>query len=253
MRLEVLGSAGAEFPGFNPPAFLIDGSLLLDAGTIGSRLNESGQRAIRDILITHAHLDHVRGIPFLADNIITNRTPYRVNVYGIGETLSAIRDNLLNDRIWPDFTKLPSVRNSVIRLRRVTEDRPFSISEYRIKARRVYHTVPAVGYEVEDKAGKKLLYTGDTGPADTVWEKAGRLHALIIEVSFPNSMERLAIKTGHLTARLLKAELEKLRVMPDRILVTHPKPQYINRIKDELKNIGNGRIELLRDGSAYEI
>ncbi len=41
MRLKVLGSSGAEFPGHFPPAFLIDGKLLLDGGTIGSCLSES--------------------------------------------------------------------------------------------------------------------------------------------------------------------------------------------------------------------
>ncbi len=40
MKLRVLGSAGAEFPHFHPPAFLIDEALLLDAGTIGAVLSE---------------------------------------------------------------------------------------------------------------------------------------------------------------------------------------------------------------------
>ncbi len=56
----ILGSAGAEFPDFRPPAFLIDDSLLLDAGTIGSVLTEDEQWSIRNIFITHAHLDHIR-------------------------------------------------------------------------------------------------------------------------------------------------------------------------------------------------
>ena len=37
MRLHVLGCSGAEAPGRNLPAFLVDRTLLLDAGTIGSR------------------------------------------------------------------------------------------------------------------------------------------------------------------------------------------------------------------------
>ena len=42
MRLKVLGATGAEFPGFHPPAFLLDGFMLLDAGTIGAVLDEKG-------------------------------------------------------------------------------------------------------------------------------------------------------------------------------------------------------------------
>ena len=70
MKLRVLGSAGAELPDFRPPAFLLDDQLLLDAGTIGSVLSEEEQWQIHTIFITHSHLDHIRCIPALADNII---------------------------------------------------------------------------------------------------------------------------------------------------------------------------------------
>jgi len=50
MKLRVLGSAGAEFPDFRPPAFLIDDSLLLDAGTISAVLTEEEQWQIRSNL-----------------------------------------------------------------------------------------------------------------------------------------------------------------------------------------------------------
>src|SRR6266568_5219677 len=65
MVIRVLGSAGAELPDFNPPAFLVDDILLLDAGTIGAVLSAAEQERIRHVFLTHAHLDHVRGIPFL--------------------------------------------------------------------------------------------------------------------------------------------------------------------------------------------
>ena len=59
MRLNVLGSSGAEFPGKKAPGFLVDDGLLLDAGTIGAVLNEDEQWAIKEIMLTHAHLDHI--------------------------------------------------------------------------------------------------------------------------------------------------------------------------------------------------
>jgi hypothetical protein len=50
MKLKVIGSSGGEFPGHNPPAFLIDDRMLLDAGTISASLSEASQWKIRNIL-----------------------------------------------------------------------------------------------------------------------------------------------------------------------------------------------------------
>lgn len=253
MLLRVLGSAGAEMPGHNPPAFLIDGTILLDAGTIGARLSAREQSAIRHILITHSHLDHIKGIPFLADNFIITNKGKSVTVYGIKETLASLRKNLLNGRIWPDFTKISASIEPVIKLRPVIPGRTFSIGDYTVKACRVNHTVPAVGYIVRDVKGKTLLYTGDTGPTDKIWNTSSNPDAIIIEVSFPNALAELAEKTGHMTPALLIAEIAKLKTVPEKIFITHPKPQYITQIRKELARIGMKQIEMLQDGKSYRI
>ncbi len=253
MILKVLGSSGAEFPGFNPPAFLIDGKLLLDAGTIGAKLSVREQSAIKQILITHSHLDHIKGIPFLADNIIITSGSHSVTIYGIRETLDSLSRNLLNDKIWPDFTKISASIEPVLKLRPVTPARTFRVGDYAIRAYRVNHTVPAVGYIVRDAGGKTLLYTGDTGPTDEIWKPRGRLDAVIVEVSFPNAMEALALKTGHLTPALFVADLAKMKELPGRIFITHPKPQYIKQIRKEIARLGIRQVEILQDGRSYRI
>jgi ribonuclease BN (tRNA processing enzyme) len=253
MLITVLGSSGAEVPGFNPPAFLIDGKLLLDAGTIGSKLSIKEQSSIKHILITHSHLDHIKGIPFLADNIIITSGSHTVTLYGIKETLDSLRRNLLNDKIWPDFTKISASIEPVLKLRQINPAKVFKIGDYAIRAYRVNHTVPAVGYVVRDAGGKSLLYTGDTGPTDAIWKTRGKLDAVIIEVSFPNGMEALAEKTGHMTPAMLIAELAKIKDCPDRIFITHPKPQYIKQIRKEIARLGMKQIELLQDGKSYRI
>jgi ribonuclease BN (tRNA processing enzyme) len=254
MRLRVLGSSGAEFPGMRTPGFMVDDSLLLDAGTIGDVLSEDEQWAIRNIMLTHAHLDHIKGIPFLADNIILKGTGHQVRIRSIEPILKVLRDNLLNDAIWPDFTVIPDRENAVLLLDSIGPMKEYEIDGYKVIAYEVSHSVPAVGYVVEDPEGKRLLYTGDTGPTEKIWTACERrIHAAIIEVSMPNSMEEMAIMTGHLTSGLLGAELGKMKVLPDRILVTHPKPQYVSTITDELGDLGHGNIELLKDGEVYEI
>ncbi len=251
MKLRVLGSAGAEFPNFHPPAFLIDDILLLDAGTIGAVLTEDEQWAVRYIFITHTHLDHIKGIPLLADNIIIKQIMHTVKVFSIKENLQALRDHMLNNIIWPDFTTLPNEETPVIEYVELEPDKTLLVDGYNITACMVNHSVPAVGYLVR-KNGKSLLYTGDTGPTEQIWQYATNLSAIIIEVSFPNDMESLALVTGHLTANLLAKELKKITELPPRILITHPKPQYYEIIAQELDALGIPQIELLQDGRYYE-
>ncbi len=84
MRVRLLGGAGAEFPDFRPPAFLIDDRPLLDADTIGAVVREEEPWQLRDSLISHTHLDHSRCIPALADTLIIRKSKQLVAMYIIG-------------------------------------------------------------------------------------------------------------------------------------------------------------------------
>ena len=252
MKLQILGSAGAEFPDFRPPAFLIDGQLLLDAGTIGSVLSEEEQWKINHIFITHSHLDHIRSIPALADNIIMKNLKHSVTVHSTTDVISALRDHIFNGVIWPDFTKLPSLENPVITYATLEPYTECVVKGYSIETIPVNHTVPAVGFKVTS-SGKTLVYTGDTGPTEDIWKYCSGADALIVEVSFPNNMESLAQITKHLTSSMLIDELAKIDVLPRHILVTHPKPQYYEIIRSEIECLGIDGIELLHDGSVYDL
>ena len=252
MRLKVIGSSGGEYPGHNPPAFLIDDHILLDAGTIGASLNESSQWKIRNILITHAHLDHIKGIPFLADNLRIRNKVHSVNVISISSVLMALKKNLLNNRIWPDFTIISAASRPVLILKAISPGKPFRINGYAITAYKVNHSVHAVGYIIEDSEGKRLLYTGDTGPTDAIWKAAGNIRYAIIEVSFPNSLKAMAMKTGHLTPELFMKEIKKMDHPPEKILVTHPKPLYLEQIKSEIRKLSLKNIKILKDGEIYD-
>lgn len=252
MKLRILGSAGAEFPDFRPPAFLVDDHLLLDAGTIGSVLSEEEQWDIQHIFITHSHLDHIRGIPALADNIIIKNLRHTVIVHSSADVISAMQTHMFNNIIWPDFTRIPTAENPVISLAVHENGQAYTVENYSVRAIPVNHTVPSVGYCLES-AGTRLVYTGDTGPTEAIWEYASGADALIVEVSFPNNMEPLALLTKHLTCSMLSSELEKINILPKRIFITHPKPQYYDIIKKEIECLDVAGIELLHDGSVFEI
>jgi cAMP phosphodiesterase len=195
------------------------------------------------------------GIPFLADNIIVGNVSQKVTIMSISPVIRIIKKHLLNSSVWPDFTVIPHPDDGILNLVKLKPDKPVRIRDYMITPYEVNHTVSAVGYLVEDKEEKRFFYTGDTGPSAKTWENIGdrQIHSLIIDVSFPNSMGDVAIRTGHLTPDLLREELLKLHHMPEYIYITHPKPQHYKTIKNELDKLKMKKLRLLRDGDTIRI
>jgi cAMP phosphodiesterase len=255
MKIEVLGCSAIEMPKSNLTSFLIDGKILLDAGTIGSTLEERAQWKIKHVLITHAHLDHVKDLPFFADNMSMHNIKHPVTVLSIPEVVHAIQHNLFNNIIWPDFTKIPNPLNPIIKFKTIKTEKVLKLDGYKITAYEVNHTVPAIAFLVEDKREKRLLYLGDAGQSDTIWNSfyKQKIHGLIIEVSLPDRLTNFAQQTGHLTPKLLVLELRKLRKLPERIFISHCKPKYKKRIKEELHRLKLKNIYILKDGVSFDI
>ncbi len=272
MKIKVLGCSGAEFPNFNPPAFLVDEKILLDAGTTTAMLSEKAQRKITHILITHAHLDHVRGIPTLVDNMFLRKRGKSITLIGMKQVVETVRENLFNDKLWPDFTRIPSTANPMLKLKAINTGKTFKVLNYRITAEKVNHSINTSGYIIEGSDGKRLLYTGDTGPTSRIWERANRpacrhlsaagrgrainenvINGAIIEVSFPNSMRESAIRTGHLTPAMFFDEFKKLKRHPEKTFITHIKPQFLSRVSKELFSLKIKNLKLLKTGETYNI
>ncbi|MBF0539833.1 MAG: 3',5'-cyclic-nucleotide phosphodiesterase [Nitrospirae bacterium] len=255
MIIKVLGASGSELPGQNSPCFLLDNHTTLDAGTISNVLNEEDQYKINDIFLTHSHLDHIKAIPFISENIAISNTPHNINIYSIAPVLKLIKDNMLNNFIWPDFTVIPNIQNSIIKLIDLTIEKPIIIKDFSITPLLVNHAIPAVGYLIKTDDNKRIFYTGDTGPNDTIWDKIGQipLDCLIIEVSFPDKLEELSIISGHLTPKLLNIELSKIKYPPKHIYITHIKQQYHALIKSELDDLMIDNLNILHDGYIIEV
>ncbi|MBI2001904.1 MAG: 3',5'-cyclic-nucleotide phosphodiesterase [candidate division NC10 bacterium] len=251
MKYRVLGCSGGEAPGFRLPSFLVEERLLIDTGSVAMALEVTQQAGIDHILLTHSHLDHTGGLPHLADNILgTRSTP--VQVHGIPPTLDGVRSNLLNDVLWPDFTRIPSSAFPTLVYRGVPEGVPFELAGFTITAIRVNHAVECVAYFVE-MGGRTLLHVGDTGPTDAVWRHARGVPDLVgicIETTFPNRLQEIADYSGHLTPRSLEKELDKLdRDVP--VYVYHLKPALRAEILAELKRVRRQALHVLEEGTLY--
>ena len=253
MKVKILGCSGSEAIGHMPPGILVNDVLMLDAGTITAALSIEAQSNITDILISHTHLDHIKAILFLADNII-GRTKKPVNIRAIPAVIDAIKKHLMNDIIWPDFTKIPNAEHPVLTYKPMALGATVSIAGLKVKTIPMNHPVPAVGFLVND--GKSsLLYSADTGPNEGLWKEAAKvknLKAIIVDTSFPNSLDMIAHLSGHFTPAQLHTDLAKAKVnnsVP--IYVYHVKPVHKRKVLSELKALGRKNVKVLEEGKTY--
>lgn len=250
MRYRVLGCFGGEMPRFHLSSFLLDDTLLIDAGSVTSTLEIPAQAHIESILLTHSHLDHVRGLAHLADNMF-GRRDRPILVYSVEPILEALKGSLLNNVLWPDFTVIPSSQMPILDFRALPEGKATSVHHFRVTPIRLSHAVISVGYLLEGEFGA-MLHLGDTGATEAVWRVVSgmpNLRAVTIGTTFPNRLQHLADLSGHLTPRGLKAELAKMRAKTS-VYVYHMKPQYAPEIVKELEELVPDA-QVLEQGKEY--
>jgi cAMP phosphodiesterase len=248
MMIRVLGCSGAIAAGCRTTSFLLDDSVLIDAGTGVGDLTLDEIARIDHILISHSHLDHVVSIALLADSGLRMRAAQGrgpVVVHALPETLAALRTHIFNDVIWPDFTRLPSVEAPALRFEPIAVGDTLTLAGRRIEVLSAAHTVPAVGFAVDAGDAGWWVYTGDTGPNPRLWERLANLKVahLVIETAFGDEERQLARISGHLCPTSLREELMRLQLDVD-VHITHIKPGELDAVMAQI-----GRF----DGRAHRI
>ena len=241
-NLRVLGCSGGIGADLRTTSLLLNDNILIDAGTGVGDLSVDELRAIDHIFLTHSHLDHICSLPFIADAVGGSRD-MPVKVYGIDKTIHSLQEHIFNDVIWPDFTKIPSSKHPFVSLYPIEIGIPTKLDELTITALPVDHSIAANGYAIGSATGT-LVFSGDTGVSDHFWKAVNQqqnLKHLIIETSFPDKEENLAIVSGHLSPSLLIGELGKLDsrvVQPDlNIWICHLKPDGGDAIMQEIERL----------------
>ncbi len=254
MLVRIIGGHGGLAPGFRNTSYLIDGKLLIDAGSVASGLRIEEQTQIDNILISHSHLDHISDLAFLCDNCFGMR-PAPFNVYSSPTVRQSILTHLINDIIWPDFTRIPSKKNPTIEFHDLKNELVLELGVYKIMPVKVNHPGEAMGFIVErtDK-DVAVLFTQDSGPTDRIWEVAknyNNLKAIFTEVSFPNALAQVASDSCHHTAKTMEAEILKMpKGIP--IFLGHLKPNYQTQLIQEISSLNNERISVLSsDDTSY--
>ena len=234
---------------------LVDDDVLIDAGTGIGDLQLEEIDPIRHVFLTHAHLDHIAGLPMLVDRIFDENFDQPLTVYAREETLRAVQDHLFNGVIWPDFAKLPSPECPMLRYQVCSPGDTVTVGHRDFYAVDVMHSVPSLGYTVQNSGGA-FAVSGDTKTNETLWpvlNACDDLRVLVIEVSFPNEMEELAAVAGHYTPKTLTADLSRLRHSPE-IWLTGMKPGEEDRIyRQVIKAAPDKNIRMLSRGTTLTV
>jgi cAMP phosphodiesterase len=256
VRVKVLGAGGGEDVSNRLSSFLIDEKLLLDAGAVTRALSLKEQEKIKAVFLTHAHLDHIRDLPFLLDNFVSKKG-HTIEVFALKEVLDVLRKHIFNQIVWPDFTQIPTPSAPLLKLKPIEPEKWVTWEEYQIYPFEANHGVPAVGYLVV-RGEKRLFYSGDTGPGSSFWGKLPETDAIITEVSFPDELEDLARLSGHYTPKTLIADLASLKKTPKCLYFFHLKPTFKELIIKELKGLFSRQnpfetVKVLSDGEIFTL
>ena len=250
LAIRALGPYGGSAPGYRLTTFLVDGETALDAGSLTEALPLSAQRRVKRIVLTHAHFDHIASLPFLIENVYGHSSP--LEVIAPEPVLAAFKHGILNDRVWPDFTKLPSKTNPTVLLRAIPVGKPFFAGRVAFTPFAVSHVVPAYGYIVS-KPGRSVVFSGDTEPTERLRaaaQGAKNLKAIFLELSFCDAQIEVARASRHMTPSRVVSEIPKLPPgVP--VYLYHMKPPSLARIRREVAAAGQPRLRLLEGERSF--
>ena len=257
MQIQLLPSSfdsqGGASPAQRLTCFVIDDRVTIDAGSLGIALNDAQQRTVRDVVVTHPHMDHIASLPIFVDDLFGElREPIRI--HATTEVIELLKADVFNDTVYPKFDQLKNSYGHVMQYVPFEVGREFAVAHLTCTAIPVNHIVPTVGLLVSD-GQTTVAFSSDTAETEEFWEvvnRAKKLHALFIEASFPDSMDGLAKASKHLTPATLRQELTKLTHNGMDILAVHVKPAHRETVIAELNQLNISKLKVMEPGKVYE-
>ncbi|QDT70412.1 Ribonuclease BN [Planctomycetes bacterium MalM25] len=215
MRIELLGSGGYHPSERRHTACVLvaEHGLMLDAGTGAFRVHDRlagvalpGGRL--DVVLTHAHLDHIVGLTFLIGLRDANG-PVETVVHAAPEKLGAIERHLLAEAVFPIFP--------VSRFEPLVEELELSRGAA-LKTFPQDHPGGSLGVRVGAGEESFAYVTDTTAPTAETIRRLEGVDLLLHEAYFDDAQAAFAAETGHCTTSqaletAVKARAGKLVMM----------------------------------------
>jgi len=232
-----LGCYGSDLENKKCISMQITPSTVIDTGALLSSFNISQLLEIRNLIITHSHFDHIKDLPTFSDFMLSFGN-HSFNLYTTKTIMKELKQHILNDLIWPDFTKLPNSKTPTINFKPIEFDKPFVIDNTEFTPIEMNHLVESIGFIIK-KEGKVFAYSGDTGICDNFIDhikQEPKIKTLCWETSFPNRLKKLAELSKHLSPSMLEGELAKLNKKYE-VHIFHLKPNLEEEIISDIGKI----------------
>ena len=253
IRLQLAGcSGGIGGSGRQTTSYLLNDTVLIDAGTGLGTLSLEAMARIDHVVLTHAHLDHIACLPLLVDSVAAMRQA-PLQVWALPEVIAILRAHIFNNQIWPDFTVIPDATHPFLQLNALPAD-GLTLAGLHGGALPALHGSPACGYRVSS-GNATLAFSGDTSDCAGFWEAVlalPTLTAVIVECSYPSTMASMADLSMHMHAGALA---QRLRALPNSTasVVIHRKPGFEEAIAAELSAALTDRdLRLPHPGEIYQ-
>jgi ribonuclease BN (tRNA processing enzyme) len=233
--------------------FLIDDRVTVDAGSIALALTDDQRQSVRDVIVTHPHMDHIASLPiFIDDQFGVLEGPVRI--HATAEVIALLERDVFNWTVYPRFSELSNESGHVMEYVPFEHGKEFQVAHLKVTAVPVNHIVPTVGLVLSD--GKTTVaFSSDTYKTEEFWKLVNgmpHVDAMMIEASFPNNMAELAEVSRHFTPETLAEELHKLNHNGLDILTVHLKPAYRETLIKELGALKIPRLSVMEPGRTYE-
>jgi len=232
--------------------FVIDDSVAIDAGSLAMSASDDQQSAIRNIVVTHAHLDHIAGLPLFIDDLFASLTE-PVTVHATQPVIDTLENDIFNWSVYPRFSELSNANGPVLKYEAFGQAEEFTVRHLTLRAVEMNHKVPSTGFLISD-TNSTIALSGDTSSTDGFWKlinSAERLSAILLECAFPDELHDLADVSHHLTPSGMAVELEKCeKDCP--VFVVNLKPMYRDEIVEQIRRKKLDRVEILEVGKVYE-
>ncbi len=226
----------------------------IDAGSLAMAVTPVQQRQIRDIVLTHAHLDHIAGLPLFIDDLFATLTE-PIRVYGPTSVIATLERDVFNWSVYPRFSELSNSNGPVLEYKSFDPGEDLKVRHLTFRSIAVNHKVPAAGYIVSDGSAR-IAVSGDTAEMDGFWGLVNsypEMSAILVECAFPNELDDLAQISHHLTPNRLGSDLAKCSIGSEcPIYIVNMKPMYRDTIVDQLADLGMPNLHPLEVGKIYE-
>jgi ribonuclease BN (tRNA processing enzyme) len=246
--------AGQATPEQRLTCYVIDDRVAIDAGSLALSATNEQRASVRDIIVTHPHMDHIATLPIFIDDLFGDLTE-PIRIHATQEVIDTLEKDIFNWTVYPRFSDLKNDKSKVMEYVPFRVGEEFRVAHLRAVAVDVNHIVPTVGLIVDD-GETTLAFSSDTAETEEFWQLVNRtphIDALLIEASFPNYLSKLAEVSRHFTPASLKKELRKMKKHKDAdILTVHIKPSYREQVVAELNALKIPRLRVMEPGETYE-